>query len=369
MDFITQLPPSKGYDAITVFVDRLTKMTHILPSKTTDTSQDIQRLLDRWVIRLHGCPMSIISDRDPRLTSNHWQKLCKDYGIKQCLSTSYHPQTDGQTERMNRTIEQILRMFINYNQNNWADLLPTTEFSINNSSSATTKFTPFYLNYGYNPRIPGTLTIPSQDAPLITMNAQIEQVKKIIETAQETQASYYDQRRTEDTFNVGDMVLLKTSHLKIPISNQQKSTKLTNNYIGPYKIIEQVGNNAFKLKLPPHLNKLHPVFSIVFLKHYHNPQLNFPNREHYDFPEPEYIDGSLELEVEKILDDKIKTNKNKKTHFYLIKWKGRPESEATWQKREDLTNCGEILQQYEFLKGGGNVKKIRLRLHNDITMT
>src|SRR5262249_42398304 len=140
-----------GYDAITVFVDRLTKMVHLAPSHANDNAKDVADCLVNKVIALHGVPQSIVSDRDSKFTSLFWKSLMQRLNIQSKMSSAFHPQTDGQTERMNRTLEQILRMYVEYNQKNWESLLPLAEFAINNHVSASTGYSPFYLNYGLHP--------------------------------------------------------------------------------------------------------------------------------------------------------------------------------------------------------------------------
>ena len=162
MDFITGLPksgnrpstadPSASYDAILVVVDRLTKMAHYIPTHEGVTSEEVARLYLDHVFRIHGLPDSIVSDRGTQFTSGFSRALCKLIGISQNLSTSFHPQTDGQTERVNAILEQYLRGYINYQQDNWTEILTMAEFAYNNTISATTGITPFFALYGQHPR-------------------------------------------------------------------------------------------------------------------------------------------------------------------------------------------------------------------------
>ena len=151
-DLIVDLPESNGYDSIFVFVDRLTKMSHFIPCNKTTTTPEFARMFLDHVIRLHDIPDSIVSDRGSIFTSQFWTALSKSLDLKKRLSTSFHPQTDGQTERMNQTVEQYLRIYCNYHQDNWSELLSLVEFSYNNAQHATIGCSPFFANYGYNPR-------------------------------------------------------------------------------------------------------------------------------------------------------------------------------------------------------------------------
>ena len=153
MDFVTDLPMSEGCDQLWVIVDRFTKMAHFVPlKKNAKKSADLARIFLREIWRLHGLPSSIVSDRDSRFTSKHWETVCAMLKIDRNMSTAYHPQTDGQTERVNQSVEAYLRQFCNYEQNNWVEILPMAEYAYNNSTTTAHGLMPFYANYGYHPR-------------------------------------------------------------------------------------------------------------------------------------------------------------------------------------------------------------------------
>src|SRR5262249_36640008 len=155
MDFIAQLPKTpRGHDSITVFVDRLTKMVHLTPGKITDDAPTIARQFLGNVFRLHGLPDEIISDRGSVFTGCFLKAFMSLLSTRVATSTAFHPQTDGQTERVNRTIEQMLRFWVDYKQTNWDLLLPLVEFAINNNKHSATQHTPFFLNFGQHPRTP-----------------------------------------------------------------------------------------------------------------------------------------------------------------------------------------------------------------------
>src|ERR1051325_4161804 len=158
MDFIVQLPKTpRGYDAITVFVDRLSKRAHFIPCTTDITAPGVAKLFFENIFRLHGLPKTIISDRDPKFTSKFWTALFKLLETKLAMSTAFHPQTDGQTERMNRTLEEMLRAYTTYHQNQWDECLSATEFAYNNSKQTSTGQTPFELDNGQHPLLPTDL--------------------------------------------------------------------------------------------------------------------------------------------------------------------------------------------------------------------
>jgi hypothetical protein len=163
MDFITKLPCSKqGHDAILVVVDPLTKMGHFIPTTSNVDAPGVASLFFTYIFKHHGLPKSIVSDRDPKFTSNFWKSLFKLTGTTLNMSTAYHAQTDGQTERLNRTLEEMVRAYVNYEMDNWEELLPAVEFAYNDSAQASSKFSPFYLNYGFNPDSPLSLLAGAQ---------------------------------------------------------------------------------------------------------------------------------------------------------------------------------------------------------------
>lgn len=163
VDFITGLPVTKkGHNAIVVFVDRLTKMTHFVATNDTVSAQQFAEIFRDAVWKHHGLCREMVSDRDPRFTSKFWKEICKMLHIKQSMSTAYHPQSDGQTERMNRMLEDMLRMYVAPSQDNWDDLLASAEFAVNNAWQESVRNTPFFLNHGQHPLTPLSEVVESQ---------------------------------------------------------------------------------------------------------------------------------------------------------------------------------------------------------------
>jgi len=152
MDFLTTLPMSNGKDALWVIIDRLTKRRHFVAGQGTMNPEDLADHFLRQVIRPHGLPSSIVSDRGSLFTSDFWRRVTEARRISRNLSTAFHPETDGQMERANTTLEQYLRAYCNYQQDDWERLLPIAEFCYNNTQTGTTRITPFFANYGYHPR-------------------------------------------------------------------------------------------------------------------------------------------------------------------------------------------------------------------------
>jgi hypothetical protein len=351
MDFITQLPPTtSGYDAIVVFVDKLSKMVHIVPATTSISAPDVAVMFYKEVVRLHGVPKSIISDRDPRFTSNFWKCLWSLLGTKLSMSTAFHPESDGQTERTNRTLEDMLRAYVNYEQSDWDQYLVSAEIAINNNQQTSTKYSPYYLNYGQHPIFPHSNGITREaEASNPTAGELHEKImnnlklaKDNIDQAQQRQTHYANEKRTEMEYQVGELVWLSRVNLKLI----DRAPKLASKFIGPFEIIERIGQVAYKLKLP-HQMKIHPVFHVSLLRTHQDASEQFPSREvEYSKPPPIVKDNEQEYEVERIVNHRSR-GKDRSNHVeYLVLWKGYPEHEKTWEPEKHLANAKQLIKDY-----------------------
>ncbi|GJU40630.1 putative reverse transcriptase domain-containing protein [Tanacetum coccineum] len=271
MDFVSGLPRTpSGYDSIWVIVDRLTKSAHFLPIKKTDSIEKLAQLYLKEIVCKHGVPTSIISDRDSLFTSRFWKSLQEAMGTQLDMSTAYHPETDGQSERTIQTLEDMLRACVIDFGSSWDRHLPLVEFSYNNSYHASIKAAPFEALYGRKCRSPvcwsevgeSQLTGPELVRETTEM---IVQIKNRLITARSRQKSYADVRRKPMEFNVGDMVMLKVSPWK-GVIRFGKRGKLSPRYVGPFKIIERIGPVAYRLELPEKLRGIHNTFHVSNLK-------------------------------------------------------------------------------------------------------
>lgn len=226
MDLITQLPRSKlGNDAIVVFVDKLTKMVHYVPTTTNVTAPKLAKIVLREVCRLHGIPESILSDRDPRFTAHFWRALWDQLGTKLVMSTAYHPQTDGQTERANRTLEEMLRSYVNITQSDWDEHLSVLEMAYNNSKQISTGFSPFYLNTGQEIQMPLDLALgaaracknPEAADRILELRKDLQLAKDSIRKAQQRQGHYADHEleHDEDGIIIHHDMEVTYSHLRL----------------------------------------------------------------------------------------------------------------------------------------------------------
>jgi len=344
MDFIVELPVSNGYNAVYVIVDRLSKMAHFLPTTTKVSAKGTAELFLQ-IFKMHGFPDDIVSDRGPQFTSKFWSSLLKMCGVHPNRSTAFHPQSDGQTERVNQILEQYLRMFCNYQQSNWAELLPLAEFAYNNTEHSSTKFSPFFANYGYHPNFDLQLQPPNNSTPVNPAAQSLtENLRKVHEQMVENLKAAQDKyKRNHDVyvkespeFQVGDRVWL----LRRNIKTTRPSTKLDYRRLGPFRITEIVGQSqsAFRLELPPQMH-IHPVFHVSLLEPY-IPNI-IPGRTQ-DPPEAVEVEGQEEWEVGEVLDSKIQRG----ALFYLVDWEGFGPEDRTWEPAINLENSTELVEAF-----------------------
>jgi len=341
MDFITQLPTSAGFTSIFVVVDRLTKMAHFAPSHDNVDAAGVVSLLMDQVVTAHGLPDDIVSDRGPVFTAQFTRAFMEALNVKQNLSTAFHPQSDGQTERTNATLEQYLRCFINYQQDNWSQLLPLAQFCYNNTVHSSTNQTPFFALYGYHPRFNVHIPRVQKNTPeakerLAVLKRTQEDLKFHIESAQESQARFHDQNaQPAPNFAPGDLVWLVRKHIR----TARPSSKLDSTKLGPFKIVGPVGSRAFRLNLPQSMRRVHPVFHVSLLEPHLN---NDIDGRVAPPPPPIEVTGDVEWEVEAILDSKMIRGRLK----YFVDWKGFPPSERSWEPLQNLEHCPELLDAY-----------------------
>ncbi|GJX00706.1 hypothetical protein Tco_0184619 [Tanacetum coccineum] len=271
MDFVSGLPRTpSGYDTIWVIVDRLTKSAHFLPMKKTDSMEKLTRLYLKEIVCRHGVPVSIISDRDSHFTSNFWRSLQEALGTNLDMSTAYHPQTDGQSERTIQTLEDMLRACVIDFGSSWDRHLPLVEFSYNNSYHASIQAAPYEALYERKCRssICGSEVGDSQlTGPELIHDTteKIVQIKNRLLTARSLQKSYANKRLKPLEFEVGDMVLLKVSPWKGAV-RFRKREKLSPRYIGPFKVLARIGPMAYTLEFPEELKGIHSAFHVSNLK-------------------------------------------------------------------------------------------------------
>ena len=346
MDFMGPFPESEGYDYLWVVICRLTSQVHLIPVKTTVKASELAWIYVKEVVRLHGLPDSIVSDRDSKFTSKFWRETHRLLGTKLLMSTAFHPQTDGATERANRSVGQVLRTMIRPDQRDWVEKLPMTEFTLNSSISSSTGFAPFELNYGFLPTFIGGISPTDEAKPGIKrfLNQAISNLEmahdaiiesRVIQTRQANR-----RRRPEDKISEGDKVYLSTENLSLPKS---RTRKLMPKFIGPYKVTSShPAESRYTLDLPAELKarRIHPTFHVSRLRPYtKNDDTIFPKREvraYYDFGDAE----DNEWLVDEILAHRWEGNKVS----FLLQWNL---GDTTW---EPYPECKELAALDRYLE-------------------
>ena len=348
MDFITDLPKTPdGYNAILVFVDRLTKMTHLAKCKTNVDSEGTAQLFVDHVWKYHGMPLHLVSDRGSTFVGTFMTEVLRLVGTKHNRSTAFHPQTDGATERINRVLEDMMRHYVGeIAHNEWDTCLSTAEFAINNSFHESIGTTPFRLNSGRDPRLPISLTTTGSKVPSAAqfadrMSDGLISAKKCLAAAQQRQKAYYDKSHREISFTTGEEVLLSTKHIHMRTAGGRQSTpKLLPKWIGPFKVEKLVGAVSYKLTLPANM-KVHPVFHVSLLKPYLSDGRVQPVR-------PILVDGEPYFMIECILDHRI--HKRGRTTYmeYLVKWQDYGPEHNSWEPESSLSGSelGQTLLHY-----------------------
>lgn len=256
MDFILGLPRTqRGMDSIFVVVDRFSKMAHFIPCRKTDDAKHVADLFFKEVVRLHGVPRTIVSDRDVKFLSYFWKTLWGKLGTQLLFSTTCHPQTDGQTEVTNRTLGSLLRALIKKNLKSWEECLPIAEFAYNRTIHSSTSLSPFEIVYGFNPLTPLDLSpLPENEYVNLDGAKKAEVVKKLHESVQdrlqaknEQVAKRLNKRRKKVVFKPGDWVWVHMRKERFP---NQRLTKLHPRGDGPFQVLERINDNAYKLDLP-----------------------------------------------------------------------------------------------------------------------
>ncbi|KAJ4756090.1 polyprotein [Rhynchospora pubera] len=351
MDFITKLPRSEGKTAILVIVDRFTKYAHFISLATPYTAKDIAQLFLQHIYKLHGLPLSIITDRDPLFTSKFWKEIMGSLGVKLNYSTAYHPQTDGQTERVNQCLENYLRCMIFYKQGKWHQWLYLAEHWYNTCFHSSLNCTPFQALYGYEPRELPSMLIKSQIEGSNNKEEQkrlqtLQLLKENLEKAQKRMKKYADKNRSERQFKEGDWVYMKLQpYRQVSIAGHSQS-KLNPKYYGPFEILEKIGTVAYKLNLPQG-STIHPVLHVSQLKLRQGEGTRVSPQLPVVGP-----DGELRVEPEKVLERRVIKRNNEPVVQWLIQWFNRSPEEATWEDYESVSK-----EYPKFILEGKNLLK------------
>jgi hypothetical protein len=330
MDFIEGLPKSEGYSVILVIVDRFTKFAHFVPLRHPYTAKTVAKLVFDQVVSLHGLPKTIVSDRDKVFTSTFWKELFSLMGTLIVLSSAYHPQTDGQTERVNQCLEMYLRCSVYKDPKQWKSWLPRAQFWYNSSHHSSIGCSPFYALYGHEPNLGLVPTVTDTTSPSVAdtvaeLQAQATVLKEQLAQAQNKMKTWADKHRRPQEYQVGERVLLKLQPYAQSSLVNRPFPKLAFKYFGPYSVLERVGKAAYKLELPEDA-LIHPVFHVSQLKPFH------PNYTPVFSDLPTTADlNKGEIVPEKVLQRRLVKKGGKAVPQALIKWSTLPEEASTWE--------------------------------------
>ncbi|GJW80095.1 hypothetical protein Tco_0144070 [Tanacetum coccineum] len=307
MDFITKLPRTRnGHDAIWVVVDRLTKSEHFLAISEDYSTEKLARLYTDEIVARHGVPMSIISDRDARFTSRLWQTFQKALGTRLDMSTAYHPQTDGQSERTIQMLEDMLRACVIDYDGSWDVHLPSPVL---------------WAKIGEGSLIGPELVQETTDKVVV--------IKDRLQAARNRQKSYADNRRKPLKFEVGDRVMLKVSPWKGMVRFGKKG-KLAPRYVGPFEILKRIGYVANRLRLPEEFSGIHDTFHVSNLKKcLADARLHVPLNEIKVDKTLRFVEESVE-----IMDREITSLKRSKISLVKVRWNSERGPEFTWEHED-----------------------------------
>ena len=362
MDLIVGLPDIDGYSMVAVIVDRLSKKIFCEPLKNTITALELATLLNKNIFLEHGVPLQIISDRDAKMTSAVWRSFFKIIGCELTMSYSYHQRFDGQTEVMNRVIEQILRCYINFNQDNWMELLPYVLSAINNSVNPGTLLSPNNIFYGRPIMRPINLLQRAHEA-LPDVRAYFEHQQDLIKLGQDyartamvafTSRHFKGLSRTVDSrLQVGTKVMVDATNMIMPGHKDRPSKKLLSRRLGPLTIIKKMSDVSFRLNMPRPW-RTHCDFHAKNLTHI--PDHEFEIRSG---PEPDYVNGDENYTVERIDARRYHYRKLQ----YFVVYHGYPVDEGQWRPATELLQtCADKVRAYDSKHGPAPLVKT---LHAD----
>ncbi|KAI7790520.1 Pol polyprotein [Triplophysa rosa] len=332
LDFVTGLPLSSGHTVILTVVDRFSKAAHFIPPPKLPSTREMSQLMVDHVFRLHGIPVDVVSDRGPQFISRFWKEFCRQIGASASLSSGYHPQTNGQCERANQELGRRLRCLTSSNPGSWSQQLSWVEYAHNSLPVSATGMSPFECSLGYQPPL-----FPSQelDAAVPSALAFVRRCHRVWTKAREvlarttlrTKAAADRHRISPPAYVCGQRVWLSTKDLPLRVP----SRKLAPRFIGPFRITKVVNPVAVRLKLPPNLGRVHPVFHVSRVKPVVTSPLN-PASSRPTPPPPRLVDGVPVYTVRRLLD----IRRRGRGVQYLVDWEGYGAEERSWIPSRDV---------------------------------
>ena len=363
MDFVTGLPPggAHSYNSVLVVVDRYSKRARFLPNHKDDTAMETALLFWNKIMADVGIPKVIISDRDPKFTSEFWRNLHDMLGTTLAFSTAYHPQTDGLAERMIQTLEDMLRRFCAFGlefknhdgyTHDWVSLLPALEYAYNSSKHSTTKECPYILERGWIPKMPKESL--SEKLPNIHPTAcdfkkmldyTNQHAEECVKQAVEYNKNRWDKTHREPEFEIGDKVLLST----INFNNLGGNKKLKPSFVGPFVVKKLHGKNAVEVILSEELSRKHPVFPVSLIKPFKSKENETEEITREPLPIVEPSPGE-KLKVHKILKMKKERVNGKDTRLYLVRYKNQSADKDEWLPENNIPDAPIHLRNFRAIK-------------------
>ncbi len=332
-------------------VDRFSKAAHFIPLPKLPSAKETAVTVVDHIFRLHGLPMDVVSDRGPQFVSKFWQEFCKLLGATVSLSSGFHPQRNGQTERANQDLERVLRCLVSKNPSSWCQQLSMVEYAHNSLPVSSTGLSPFKCSLGYQPPIFPSLesevAVPSAHAFVQRCRHTWSRAREtLLQVGARTKAKTDRYRSKPPVYVVGQKVWLSTKNIPL----RSVSNKLAPKFIGPFPVTKIISPVAVRLKLPPAYRRIHPAFHVSKIKpvfHSHiNPPVPVP-------PPPRLVDGEPTYSVNHILDSRRRGRRFQ----YLVDWEGYGPEERSWVPARDILDHSLIDDYNRQVGSSGNARR------------
>ncbi len=351
LDFVTALPPSLGNTVVLTVVDRFSKAAHFIPLPKLPSAKETAATVVDHVFRIHGLPADVVSDRGPQFVSKFWREFCRLLGATVSLSSGFHPQTNGQTERANQDLERVLRCLVTQNPTSWCQQLSWVEYAHNSLPVSSTGLSPFECSVGYQPPL-----FPSMESEVAVPSAHafVQRCHRTWTRARETllrvgactKAKADRHRLKPPVYVVGQKVWLSTKNIPL----RSVCNKLAPKFIGPFPVTKIISPVTVRLKLPPVYRRIHPAFHVSKIK----PVFRSPLNPHTPVPPPpRLVDGEPTYSVNRILDSR----RRGRGFQYLVDWEGYGPEERSWVPARDILDHSLIDDYNQQVRSAGSAER------------
>ncbi len=351
LDFVTALPPSLGNTVVLTVVDRFSKAAHFIPLPKLPSAKETAATVVDHVFRIHGLPADVVSDRGPQFVSKFWREFCRLLGATVSLSSGFHPQTNGQTERANQDLERVLRCLVTQNPTSWCQQLSWVEYAHNSLQVSSTGLSPFECSLGYQPPL-----FPSMESEIAVPSAHafVQRCHRTWTRARETllrvgactKAKADRHRSKPPVYVVGQKVWLSTQNIPL----RSVCNKLAPKFIGPFPVTKIISPVTVRLKLPPAYRRIHPAFHVSKIKPVFRSPLNPPTPVP---PPPRLVDGEPTYSVNRILDSR----RRGRGFQYLVDWEGYGPEERSWVPARDILDHSLIDDYNQQVRSAGSAER------------